>query len=631
MIERSALRTDDDAADEAVWTSAAAAAARKTGRLAADAPDADIWSRLARSTVSGMTIPPLGTPSRAAGLPTAAAIGVLPGSAPFLRGARATGPWDVRHHVAHADPVAAHASVTAALDGGATSLWLSLGPGAVATGDLAAVLTGVRLDEVPIVLDTDPATPGDVADAARSLVEVAANAGLHPDSCLGFDPIGAMARRALGRDAASSSADVGSTDVLGGLPAVAADAARLGVRAVVVDGSVLHDAGGDDAAEIGYAAAAGTAYLRALTAAGYDVDAACRLIEFRHAVTDEQFPSIAKLRAARLVWHRVCELSGAAPTARAARQHAVTSRAMMTRYDRYVNMLRATVATFAAAVGGADAVTTLPFDAALGDPDEFSERMARNVSALLLGESQVGEVADAAGGAYAVEMLTADLAEAAWAEFGRIEAAGGVLAALADGSIAARTETVRVERARRIAHRTMPITGVSEFPDPGEPTPPRGKSHPDRTGFRWAGYRWAEPFEALRDDPPPESVLLVRVGTEARASARVLFTENLLAAGGIRIEHAAAETGADDDAGDVARAVAESGCRTVVVAGADADYAERLAEVLRAARAGGATSVFLAGRPKLELPEGLIDGTVAIGDDVLEFLRAVRATVGAAS
>ena len=121
------------------------------------------------------------------------------------------------------------------------------------------------------------------------------------------------------------------------------------------------------------------------------------------------------------------ELSGAAPDNRQMVLHAVTSRPMMTKYDPWVNMLRTCVAAFAAGVGGADAVTVLPFDARLGLPDAFSRRIARNTSSLLVEESHVAKVADPAGGAFAVEKLTDDLAVAGWEELGRIEAAGGVV------------------------------------------------------------------------------------------------------------------------------------------------------------------------------------------------------------
>jgi methylmalonyl-CoA mutase len=245
--------------------------------------------------------------------------------------------------------------------------------------------------------------------------------------------------------------------------------------------------------------------------------------------------------------------------------------------------------------------------------------MARNISAVLIGESHLGAVTDPAGGAHAVEMLTADLAESAWAEFGRIEESGGILAALNDGSLAKRVGAVRAERRRRIATRRRPITGISEFPAAGERPPerrPLAQTEPV--------LRWSAPFEALRDQPAGEPVLMVTVGTQASAASRTLFTRNLLAAGGVRVVE-------PDPAASIEQAISRTGCRTLILAGSDAAYQGDVADLARRARAAGARAVFLAGRPQgllADLPAGLIDGTVAAGDDVLAFLHTVRATLG---
>src|SRR5829696_1961978 len=130
---------------------------------------------------------------------------------------------------------------------------------------------------------------------------------------------------------------------------------------------------------------------------------------------------------------------------------------MMTRYDPWVNMLRTCVAAFSAGVGGADAVTVLPFDSRLGLPDAFGRRIARNTSALLIHESHVARVSDPAGGAYAIERLTDDLAVAGWAELGRIEESGGALRAVQDGSLAARIAEVVAVRDAQVARRKRPI------------------------------------------------------------------------------------------------------------------------------------------------------------------------------
>src|SRR5581483_5318972 len=132
-----------------------------------------------------------------------------------------------------------------------------------------------------------------------------------------------------------------------------------GLRALTVDALPYHEAGGSAAQELGASLATGVAYLRRLTEAGLGVEQAAGQLEFRYAATADQFLTIAKLRAARRLWSRVAEVCGA-PGAQV--QHVVTSPVMMARRDPWVNMLRTTVATLAAGVGGADAVTVLPFD-----------------------------------------------------------------------------------------------------------------------------------------------------------------------------------------------------------------------------------------------------------------------------
>ena len=278
------------------------------------------------------------------------------------------------------------------------------------------MLDGVLLDVAPVVLDA----PSDPLGAARAFAALAEGTNLAPGTNLGVDPVGAALRGVVSTDHSLRSL----LDQL--VPEAATLAGELGCRALVVDGTAVHDLGASDVQELGYVLALGAHYLRQLAAAGVAVDDAARLVEFRLAATDEQFVTIAKLRAVRRLWARMLELSGAAQDNRQMVLHAVTSRPMMTKYDPWVNMLRTCVAAFAAGVGGADAVTVLPFDSRLGLPDAFSRRIARNTSSLLVEESHVAKVADPAGGAFAVEKLTDDLAVAGWEELGRIEEAGGV-------------------------------------------------------------------------------------------------------------------------------------------------------------------------------------------------------------
>jgi methylmalonyl-CoA mutase len=287
---------------------------------------------------------------------------------------------------------------------------------------------------------------------------------------------------------------------------------------------------------------------------------------------------------------------------------------MMSRYDPWVNMLRTTVAAFAAGVGGAESITVLPFDAPLGVPDAFGRRIARNTSSLLISESHVAKVVDPAGGAYAVEKLTDDLARAAWEELGRIEQAGGIEAALADGSLRGRIDEVVARRDDQIAHRARPVTGLSEFPNLAETLPKRAPT-PAADAVR----RYGAPFEALRDDPAQAPVFLATMGTVAAHTARATFATNLLAAGGVPVAVAGRTEGVQDVL------AAYDGQPVVCVAGTDDAYAEWGADLVSALRDAGATHVILAGRPGDQtVPADLLDDSCAVGVDALEFLKTTR-------
>ena len=571
--------------DVGEWERAAAAVLRKSGRLGADDTDSAVWDKLTRRTLDGLSVRPLGIPGRT--------IPAVPASH------RESSQWDVR--VASAGG----ADALAELETGAASLWLRVPAGADA-GWYDAALEGVLLDLAPVVLD------GADSAAAAHFVSWLGSAPTPADGTgLGLDPWGDWLRARLS-GASAPVPDLAATADL------AITAANAGILAITVDGTAVHDAGGSDAWEVAVSLAAGVGYLRALTAAGMSIEEALGTLEFRYAVTDEQFPSIAKLRAARHCWARIAELSGA-PHAAVQRQHAVTSRPMMTRYDPWVNLLRTTVAAFAAGAGGADAVTVLPYDAALGTSDAGARRWARNISALLISESHVGAVIDPASGSFAVEDLTDQLAEAAWTHFGEIERAGG-LANAAELLIDAVAETSG-QRQRLVANRRLPITGVSEFPLLTEHLPERDA---DPTWPRVSSYAGA--FEALRDLPAEQTVFLATMGPIAAHTARATFAANLFAAGGVATDAA----GPTSTAAELTAAYA--GQPVVCLAGSDSAYAEWGHEAVAGLRAAGARWVILAGKPgEATLAADLIDDSCALGLDALAFLHRTRDQLAAGS
>ncbi len=215
------------------------------------------------------------------------------------------------------------------------------------------------------------------------------------------------------------------------------------------DGTVAADAGAGDVSELGYLLAAGTAALRA----GRPPSG------FRVTVSQEFFVSVAKLRALRVGWDRIRTVSGlpSAPV----RVHAVTNARMYAAEDVHTNLIRSTVAAAAAVVGGADALTVLPFDAATGRSSELRERLAHNISRLLAGESFLARNADPAAGAFALEELTRRLAAAAWAEFQTLD--GKVADRLADGSLPAAWAAQASARAAAVADGERVVVGVNRF------------------------------------------------------------------------------------------------------------------------------------------------------------------------
>jgi methylmalonyl-CoA mutase len=571
-------------------------------------------ARLRTTTVDGLAIEPLYT---ATDVPLG-----LPGTMPFTRGTGfKTSPatyWDVR--ALHEDPDVAftHEQVLADLQRGATSLWLRVGADAIAADDLPAVLDGVEPDLAPISVSS----VDDQLAAARALVAFFKASGA------------ANARGNLGIDALALAARTGMAPDLGAQAEwVQASLAELpNVRALTVDLLPYDDAGASDVDQLAFAIATGVAYLRDLESAGISPSRAYSQILFRVSVNADQFTSISRLRALRRLWARVCELSGVPAGDRGAVQQAVTSWRMVTRDDPWVNLLRGTIATFAAAVGGAEIVTCLPFDTAWGLPDEFSRRMARNTQLLAAEESNLGRVADQAGGSWYVEELTEQLAQKAWSRFTELEAAGGMVAALTSGKVAELIAAANTERATRLAARKQPLTGVSMFPKPDEePVKARPRpAAPERRGL--APHRDSEIFEALRDraaaaDPRP-AIFLACLGARRDFGGRETFTGALLGVGGI--DRPSSEGGTPEE---IAAKAVESGAKFVILCSSARVYAEQAVPVARALKEAGIGTVYIAGRKKeaqAEDVDEVIDGEVFDGMDVVAFLADAMDRIGVA-
>jgi methylmalonyl-CoA mutase len=578
------------------------------------------FERLTGSTYDGLPIAPLAQ-RHADSRPVAA----RPGSAP----------WEIMARIDHPDPALANEIALRELNNGAGGLTLVFAgaPGDYGFGLQASEQAVARALEgfdfsagATLEFDLSPQA-GATVDAmlAKGFALSAGGTSLR----IGHDPIGALA---IAADAARSWRDEA--------PHFARRAAALvrdGFRGrlAVADGRIIHNAGGSEAQELAFALSVALAYLRAFEAEGIALDVARRMLFFRLSADADQFLTIAKFRALRKLWTRIESASELAPEP--AFISAETAWRMMARRDPHTNILRATIAVFAAAIGGADAITVLPFTAALGLPDRFARRIARNTQLILLEESHLAKVTDPAAGSGAVEDLTDRLCAAAWTLFRDIEAAGGIGAALADGSIQRKIADVRAKRAAAAARRTDALTGVSIFPNLAEadvtidrPAPPRPSA---ATGLQ--PLRLAEPFEALRDASDKmlattgtrPKIFLATLGTQAEFTARATFAKNFFEAGGI-------EAVADDtmDLPALPAAFKQSGATLACLCSSDKVYENEAIAAAQALNGAGARHIYLAGRPRaLEatLKTAGVQSFIYDGCDALAVLKtAHQALVG---
>lgn len=445
------------------------------------------FDRLGTTTYDGLKIEPL--PAR------------RPSAAPIVGRAGAM-PWQVLARIDRPDPALANFAARDDLENGAAGLALVF---AGAIGDhgfglpaheqtLPRVLEKIDPAGTAIELDVSPEAEAAI-DAA--LVKDLASLRRFKDMRIGHDPLGAMA---LAGGAARRWTEE-APHFARRLAALARDGWQ---KLAAADGRVIHNAGGSEAQELAFALSAALAYLRALESAALSLEQARGMIFFRLAADTDQFLTIAKFRTLRRLWARIETACGLSPTP--AFVTAETAWRMMTQRDPHVNMLRTTIAVFAAAIGGADAIGVLPFTAALGLPDDFARRNARNIQLVLRDESNLAKVADAAAGSGAVEDLTDQLCGAAWTLFQEIEAAGGCAAALERGMIQSKVAAVRAKRQAAIASGNDALTGVTIFPPADEtqvtvlsPLPPRSPppSWPQANACApLTPIRLAEPFEA---------------------------------------------------------------------------------------------------------------------------------------
>lgn len=585
------------------------------------------FSTLESKSYDGIVIEPLYRPARDGH--------VVPGRAPGA-------PWEVLQRIEIADGKTANTQILDDLNNGAGGVAVVF-HGAI--GDygyavppseefLKAAFENVHFEwGVPIELQLGPLCK----DAALMLANLLQQRGIKPAETnirFGFDPIGVLA--------ANGWNNVVWPDMANVFASLAGEMVEQGFKSplAVGDGRPVHAAGGSEAQELAFAISVALAYVRAAHDGGVPLDQARRLVFFRLAADQNQFLTTAKFRALRKLWSRVEEACGLEPEP--AFVTAETAWRMMTKRDPHGNIVRGTIAALASAVGGANAVTVLPFSAAAGLPDAFARRVARNTQTILLEESNLYRVADPAAGSGALETLTRELCVEAWKLFQQIEAAGGPAEALRAGTIQKEIETARAAREAAIGRRKDALIGTSDFPDLGEASISvleAERSKPcdgERTAEPLRPMRLAEQFEALRDKSDEylaahgtrPKIFLACLGRPADFNARASFAKSLFEAGGIEAiaPHAA------QSLEDLVQGFESSLAKLVCLCSSDKVYAEQGANAARVLKDVGAEHIYLAGKPgdlEAALKDAGVESFVAAGADALQTLRGAYADLGA--
>lgn len=596
---------------------------------------ADFEKRLVSHTADGIKIQPLYTDADSqAGAPTA-----RPGVAPYTRGLhQATDGhgWSIEQIIVGDTLEQANKAALAELEGGANGLILRINaPGhvgiPVTSGqEMARLLESIYLDMAPVTLEAGHAA-NDAAGYLRQALEILKAPAKKVQVRFDLNPVGVMAR--------TGHAPSPPTRMVSEAVKLANDLHREfpAARTILVDGRVAHEAGGSEAQELAFLAASLATYLRAFEDAGTAVEDALAQTTLALTADTDLFLTIAKLRAARLIVARIAEASGAPQAARELRIAVTSSARMMTKRDPWTNMLRTTAATVAAALGGADAITVLPYTWALGKPDAFAYRIARNTQIVAQEESSLGRVTDPAGGAWYVEKLTADLADKAWLMFQTIEAAGGILKSLETGQIQREIAATAATRDAAIAAGKKQLTGTSAFPQLGndgitvEPWPEQPPLSGEGLFAPLVPHRLSAPYEDLRDAADhyadrtghTPTVFLASMGTIADHTLRTTWVKNQLAVAGIAtlISDGYATP---QDAADAFRA---SGEQTACLCASDAMYAELGSATVKALTEAGAQQVLLAGRPgdlEAELRAAGVDQFLYAGQNAVEILTELQ-------
>ena len=593
-------------------------------KITADLKGADFSKKLVWRTNEGFDVQPF---YRREDIKDLTAINTLPGEFPYLRGTRTNNDWLIRQEVIGKDAEEMNRHALLIISKGVQSLGISLFEDCNPE-DLKTVLKDVNLKEVEINVSC---CPRKAVDFAKVLVELINAQGAEKEfkGSIDFNPF-----RGLLLKGKKFPTDIKETAVE--LYNIVKPVENL--RCFPVNSYLFNNSGAFIYQELGYALAWGAEWMTLLTEAGLNPCEVAMRIKFNMGIGSNYFMEIAKFRAARMLWAEIVKAYGSNPEGCDCckmKAHAVTSKFNMTIYDAHVNLLRSMTESMSAALAGVDSIETLPFDLPYKNPDDFSERIARNQQVLLRDESHLDKVVDPAGGSYYIETLTASIAKQAWKLFNEVEEAGGFYELLCKGEIQGKVNESGVKRHVDVARRKEILLGTNQYPNVNEKALDKIEKtcctgcgctagQPEDGDVQWLNFdRAASQFEQLRLDTERSAhrpkVFMLTIGNLAMRLARAQFSGNFFGCAGYEIiDNIGFETIEEG-----VKAALDKEADVVVLCSSDDEYGQYAPEAFKAL--DGKAMFVVAGAPacmdelKAQGIENFIHVRVNVLDTLIDF------------
>jgi len=598
-------------------------------KITADLKGADFRKKLVWKTRDGLEVMPF---YRQEDLARLQHNGCLPGDYPYVRGTRLSdNAWRVRQDITVRDYREANLKALEILMKGVSSLGFIIdNPDTISVENITLLLNGIHCESIELNF-TSAGKAKELMAALQSAMWASGTDMKRVNASIAADP--------LGRLLANGKLCVPVEEGLKYLAELSREAVAMpGLRRVNPTGMIFSNAGAGPVAELAFTLSLGNEYMAYLTSHDIRPDIAASLIKFTFGIGPDFFPEIAKLRAARMLWAIIVKGYGLRSDDSAVMHiHSVTGRWNKTLYDPYVNMLRTQTEAMSAALGGADSITVEPFDVIFRDPDNFSERIARNQQLLLMEESHLDKVADPGAGSYYIEELTAMIAREAWTIFLDTENEGGFLAAMQKGIIQNKINSAASVRKGDVGKRRETLLGTNQYPNFREQNAPEadaGRLFSDATPSeddqvtRLIPSRGAEEFEKLRLATEHAArrplAFMLTIGNPAMRRARAQFSSNFFACAGYQVK----DNNGFDTVAEGVKAALEVKADIIVICSSDDEYATVAPDILTLSEKQAV--VVVAGTPPCmdELKAAGLEHFISVRSNVLETLQMFNRMLG---